>query len=197
MYTSPASLTLGFHGCDREVGEKLLSGSLPHLSRSDNDYDWLGHGIYFWENNPLRAQSFAEEQARRPRPGKGAISKPFVVGAIVDVGHCLNLVESNSLSLLRDAYQLLCETSEKIGASLPQNLADRASGDLLRRNLDCAVIETLHTSITDSGMTEYDTVRGVFMEGPELYPNSGFREKNHIQICVRNTLCIKGYFRLL
>ncbi|TSA32147.1 MAG: hypothetical protein D4R64_16610 [Porphyromonadaceae bacterium] len=38
------------------------------------------------------------------------------------------------------------------------------------------------------------SVRGVFFEGKELYPNSGFREKNHIQICVRNPNCIKGYF---
>ena len=40
----------------------------------------------------------------------------------------------------------------------------------------------------------YDSVKGVFWEGQELYPNAGFREKNHIQICVCNPNCIKGYF---
>jgi len=37
-------------------------------------------------------------------------------------------------------------------------------------------------------------VKGVFWEGHSLYPNAGFAEKNHIQICVCNPNCIKGYF---
>ena len=41
---------------------------------------------------------------------------------------------------------------------------------------------------------DYDSVRGVFWEGKPLYPNAGFAEKNHIQICVCNPNCIKGYF---
>jgi len=41
---------------------------------------------------------------------------------------------------------------------------------------------------------QYDSVRGVFFEGEDLYPDAGFKEKNHIQICVRNRNCIKGYF---
>jgi hypothetical protein len=28
-----------------------------------------------------------------------------------------------------------------------------------------------------------------------LYPNAGFKEKNHIQICVRTPGSIKGFFR--
>ena len=35
------------------------------------------------------------------------------------------------------------------------------------------------------------------MEGRELYPGSGFRDRNNIQICVRSLRCIKGYFRPL
>ena len=66
--------------------------------------------------------------------------------------------------------------------------------DLLQRELDCAVIETLHKSIKLTGGKEFESVRGVFWEGEELYPNAGFREKDHIQICIRNLNCIKGYF---
>jgi hypothetical protein len=42
----------------------------------------------------------------------------------------------------------------------------------------------------------FDSVGGVFVEGKELYPSAGFREKNHIQLCIRNPNCIKGYFHL-
>lgn len=42
----------------------------------------------------------------------------------------------------------------------------------------------------------YDSVRGVFFEGSELYPTSGFREKDHIQISIINPNCIKAFFKL-
>ncbi len=52
--TSNGSVLIGYHGCDRETGERVLAGE-TELIASTNDYDWLGHGIYFWENDPERA----------------------------------------------------------------------------------------------------------------------------------------------
>jgi hypothetical protein len=40
-------------------------------------------------------------------------------------------------------------------------------------------------------------VRAAFIEGEPLYPNAGFNDRNHIQLCVVNPRCIKGYFRPL
>ncbi len=34
---------LGFHGCDREVADKILHSGNDHLNHSENDYDWLGN----------------------------------------------------------------------------------------------------------------------------------------------------------
>jgi hypothetical protein len=42
----------------------------------------------------------------------------------------------------------------------------------------------------------FDTVKGIFIEAPELYPGSAFGSKNHIQIAVRNPACIKCVFRV-
>ena len=77
---------------------------------------------------------------------------------------------------------------------MPENRKVRGSNDYLLRNLDCAVIETLHHFRESRNLPPFDSVRGVFWEGNELYPNAGFREKDHIQICVRNPNCIKGFF---
>jgi hypothetical protein len=41
-YQRLPSMVLGFHGCDEFVGEQVLSGKVPHLARSVNQYDWLG-----------------------------------------------------------------------------------------------------------------------------------------------------------
>ena len=46
-------------------------------------------------------------------------------------------------------------------------------------------------------MQAFDSVRGMFIEGDRLYENSGFYRKTHIQVCVRNPLCIKGVFQAL
>jgi hypothetical protein len=39
-----------------------------------------------------------------------------------------------------------------------------------------------------------DSVKGVFIEGRPIYEGSGFHEKTHIQIAVRNLDCVKGMF---
>jgi hypothetical protein len=105
------------------------------------------------------------------------------------------LLDYENLSHLKDAHEILVETIKKSGFSLPQNKTAKGSGkDLLLRELDCAVIETLHQVREAQGLPEFDSVRGVFWEGKELYPDAGFREKDHIQICIVNPNCIKGYF---
>lgn len=65
------------------------------------------------------------------------------------------------------------------------------------RDLDCAVIQQIHDYNRSMGKTMYDSVRGVFPEGGEVYPGSGFVDKTHIQICIVNPNCIKGYFNPL
>ena len=66
--------------------------------------------------------------------------------------------------------------------------------DKILRYLDCAVIEYLHYFNSISDLQPYDSVKTAFLEGNPLYPGAGFREKTHVQICVRNPNCIKGFF---
>lgn len=48
MYNSLSNLILGFHGCDKETYDNVLHNH-ESLKTSNNDYDWLGNGIYFWK----------------------------------------------------------------------------------------------------------------------------------------------------
>jgi len=79
-----------------------------------------------------------------------------------------------------------------IMAELPRNEPPPGTDENLLRKLDCYIIETIH-KLTSKDQ-QYDSVMSVFLEGDELYKNAGFRAKNHIQICIRNPNCIKGYF---
>lgn len=189
LYSTRPSLVLGFHGCDASVAKEVINGG--SLKASTNDYDWLGHGIYFWENDYDRALDWAKQLSKR-QPDK--IQTPAVVGAIIDLGSCLDLINSHYISELKDAYKLLCQASQLNNKTIPKNTLKNKNGDFLLRRLDCAVIQVVHWRNKHDNNFSYDSVRAVFWEGNRIYQNAGFREKNHIQICVRNPNCIKGYF---
>jgi hypothetical protein len=187
MHRLSASFVLGYHGCDRAVAAKLVAGE--PFRNSNNDFDWLGPGVYFWESNPHRGLEFAQEQKRRKNGP--TITRPAVVGAVIDMGLCLDLTTSAGIRQVRSAHAQLHDILAAAELPLPTN-----SGDLLRRNLDCAVIRTLHEVREQGGEPPVDTVRGVFVEGAPVFDTSGFHDKTHIQICVRNLDCIKGVFRV-
>jgi len=187
LHSLASAFILGYHGCDRRVGERLLSGT-PFLP-SNNAYDWLGPGIYFWEANPRRGLDFARETTRRKPAG---IEEPFVVGAVLDLGLCLDLTTTAGIEWVKIAYENLARSAATWGSvRMPTNSADG-----LRRNLDCAVIRRLHSILEAQDLPAVDTVKGVFTEGGPIYPGAGFDEKTHIQIVVRNQRCIKGVFRV-
>jgi len=194
MYDRLPGLVLGYHGCDRTVGEAVLSGK-SDLKASRNTYDWLGHGVYFWEHSPARAVEWASHLQAKPRKGERPIREPMAIGAVIDLGLCLNLLDAQFLSQLPIAHAKLQSISSAMGEPLPKNLSLGGSSDLLLRHLDCAVIETLHQLRVDEKKPAFDTVRGVFVEGAPIYPGAAIQKFNHIQVCVRNPTCIKGYFR--
>lgn len=185
MHRLSTSFVLGYHGCSQTVAHDLLSGK-SSFARSVNDYDWLGPGVYFWQANPLRALQWAKQR------GKGKW-EPAVVGAIIDTRLCLDLATSAGVDQVRTAHRALLDAAKESKAELPTN---RGGDDLLQRYLDCAVLRMLDDLRSDGGQEQIDTVAGIFIEGERVYENSGFYEKTHIQICVRNPACIVGVFRV-
>jgi hypothetical protein len=164
----------------------LLQGEA--FQPSNNAYDWLGPGVYFWESNPQRGLEFAQESARRKA---AAQDDSFVVGAVIEPGLCCDLTTTTGIEWVRQAYDGLSQYLAASGDKLPTN-----SSDGFRRNLDCAVLRWLHKVIEDRAMQPIDTLRGIFIEGAPLYPGAGFYAKTHVQIVVRNPNCIKGVFRV-
>jgi hypothetical protein len=186
LHQLAASFVLGYHGCDRGVGERILKGE--PFKQSNNDYDWLGAGIYFWEANPLRGLDFAREAKTRKI---SKIKKPFVIGAVISMGLCLDLTTTAGVEQVRAAHKSLIEVTAAGQFDLPKNTVDG-----LLRPLDCAVLQMVHNIRTDRGEQAIDTVKGIFIEGEPVYEGSGFHEKTHVQIAVCNPECIKGIFRV-
>ncbi|MCG9874847.1 MAG: hypothetical protein MH321_08680 [Leptospiraceae bacterium] len=186
-------LVLGFHGTDKKIAEDVVMGK-SNLKKSENKYDWLGNGIYFWEGNYSRALEYAIHLKNNNKRSKIKISNPSVIAAVIDLRNCLNLLNSENIQFLKLSHKLLHETIQNSGFPMPINKPIDNENDILLRNLDCAVIENLHAMREQEKLISFDSVRGYFREGKEIYPNAGFHEKNHIQICIRNPECILGYF---
>ena len=140
MYSNLPNLIIGFHGCDRSTLYKH-----ERLRASHNSYDWLGNGIYFWENSLDRAEEWAISYCKRynkKKPDKKQ-KEPAVIGAVISLGHCLDLTDYGSTSILQTGYKILKLELSRIGKTLPVNRNMNGSKDLLLRELDCAVIERI------------------------------------------------------
>jgi hypothetical protein len=201
MYKSRPNLMIGFHGCDEDTRNKLVKNP-QEISTSKEKHDWLGNGFYIWENNYTRALTWAEDKKKR-----GLLKTPSVVGVIYQLDHCLDFSDSEYTELISSYYDSLKADLNAVGKEIPQNkdLPKDEYHDLILRELDCAVIEYLHQKITEQinsdieskGFSEYkcfDTARGLFTEGGPAFEGAGIQTKNHIQICIRNFNCIKGFF---
>lgn len=173
---TPSGIILGYHGCSAEVAEQMVTGQ-DELNPSRNGHDWLGEGVYFWVYDPKRAM----EWARKPT------GKPAVVGGIINLGRCLNLVEREAVEEVATAYKHLKEFTERAGAVMPRNKKGA-------NTLDNRVIEYLHLLRKRENQPPYDTVMGYFAEGLPIYDGAELRHQNHLQICVRNPESITGYF---
>lgn len=201
MYRKRPNLTIGFHGCDLSVRNELVQNP-DKVKRSQEKYDWLGHGFYVWENNYARALKWAKDKKKRKK-----VITPSVVGVVYQLEYCLDLTDAEFINLLPVYYKLMKNDLQLAQKKVPVNkdLPEDKHHDMILRELDCAVIEYMHQKISEQieediaerGFSEYmyfDTVRGVFTEGGPIFDGAGIQSKSHIQVCIRNLNCIKGFF---
>ncbi|MBX3155770.1 MAG: hypothetical protein KF773_07215 [Deltaproteobacteria bacterium] len=176
-----ARWVLGYHGCSAVLAHELLTGarSVRDWPASANDYDWLGHGIYFWEHGPERALQWAHEHHR---------DTPAVVGAIIQLGHCFDLLDTKFTSQLLPVFERQRRDAGAAGTTLRANRGP--DGDLGGRFLDCFVINACLEELPD-----VQTVRCAFREGEPAFPGAMIFRESHIQIAVRDPDCVLGVFR--
>jgi hypothetical protein len=184
---------IGYHGCDATLADNVLAGK-TQLKLSTNRYDWLGTGIYFWEHGPQRAIEWAVEQARFS--GR-KIAIPSVLGARINLGVCLDLLDTANTELLRRWYVEFRITVRQEGSRMPHNrdAPGTRRGDKVLRFRDCAVIDYTLNDLAEAEHVKYQTVRGVFLEGKPAFPGSKIALKSHIQIAVKDPACIVEFFR--
>lgn len=112
MYHHSPNLVLGFHGCTKNTFEQVLYHH-QELEPSNNTYDWLGNGIYFWENSYDRAIDWALSHYKN--------EDAAVIGTVLDLGFCLDLMDFSSREVLKAGYDILVEECKQFCVQLPVN----------------------------------------------------------------------------
>jgi hypothetical protein len=170
---------VGYHGTNIESARQILqSGFTP----SRNNYDWLGKGVYFWQDAPYRAWNWASEHCEN----KGG--DPAVVRSLVKIGRdeFMDLLDysqqPNWANCLGRTHQYLQQQTRFV---LPPN--KRA---IKYHALDRLVVDTLIEDILKPVNINILAVRACFQEGEEIYPGSAIYNKSHIQLAVRDTSSI-------
>ena len=162
----------GYHGTTAEAAEQILRGGFqPSL----NPYDWLGDGVYFFQDAPQRAWDWARERY-------GNIGT--VVGAHIDLENCIDLLDLGWNQVIAEAYDSYVKILKEAGQPIPV----QSSG---AHRLDREVMNYLVGVLRDYGRN-VNCVRAAFGEGHPVYPDSAFFDRAHIQIAVRNVeACIQ------
>lgn len=163
----------GYHGTSQMKAASILTNG---FRASDNDYDWLGTGIYFFQDAPLRAKQWATQQ--HPE-------NPAVICAIIKLDNCIDLFDIGWQPLLKNVYNLFVQQYLDTERRLPQQNPDRSKA----HRLDCAFFNFATELIRQE--QPIDSVRAAFMEGDRLFPDSAIFDLAHIQIAIRNPDLIK------
>jgi len=163
---------VAFHGTRRATAARLVAGD--PFGPSENDDDWLGHGIYFWEYAPQQAWWWANRRYGRD----GA-----VVGAMIRLGRCFDLLDPSNADVLATAGRRHDAAMNAVQQRLPQNANTH-------KYRDCAVFNYMFTKM-DADHKRYESARAVFVPLvpklglPRLWTRSGVFRGAHIQLSVR------------
>lgn len=176
-------LIIGYHGCSLQTAKRILSGKVKHLKLSNSKHEWLGKGIYCWENSYHRAMEWAQQHIA---PGE----TPAVLGVLFTPRECLDLTDSehlDAIDAISDTFEADCFIKE---IKVPENKG-------LRHDYDCALFNFCHEYRKNKGLPPIDTIRAAFAEGERIAGGKcTFTRRQHIQwaiISPENS--IVGYFR--
>jgi hypothetical protein len=161
---------IGYHGTSIDAAERLVAGE--DFQPSDEDDEWFGRGIYFWEHAHQQAWRWA-----RKKHGPNA----SVIGAVLRLGYCFDLLDPGNAVHLKGVCNRMLHLWNSEHRPVPKNVRQE-------KRLDCAVFNFMYDEFEEIGHP-LDTSRAAYVPtrtAKRVYPGSWISEETHIQICVRN-----------
>jgi hypothetical protein len=162
----------GYHGTSHSRAQRILAeGFRPSM----NGYDWLGTGVYFWQDAPNHALHWA----RKIYPQEPVVikSRLRLDATWIDL---LDMSDIDNPDFWLDSYNRFTEMCHGAGQSLPTQNPDIPG----KRYLDCAFFDYVKTSVFKTDPR--GAIRSAFVEGKQIFPNSAIFDRTHVQIAIVN-----------
>lgn len=173
---------IGYHGTRKSVAMEIVQG-IRSFEPSRNRSDWLGEGVYFWEHAPQQAWWWAE----RLRKKRGWDEDVAVLGSMIRLGNCLDLLDPENVDLLSELFEEFASEIRGSGRALPENYNHK-------KYLDCAFFRYAYEALDRAGSL-VDTARAVYVptgNKARLFKRSWIVRDAHVQVCVRSERNILG-----
>ncbi|MFI5380453.1 MAG: hypothetical protein ACHRHE_14235 [Tepidisphaerales bacterium] len=170
---------IGYHGTTADIAGRLVDGE--PFTLSNNDDDWFGSGIYFWEYAPKQAWWWAADFKRHDHPA--------VVGAVIRLGHCFDLLDPANVETLKQFHADATAKWNEQGFEIPANGNQH-------KKLDCAIFNLYYDSQKSPAI---ETARAVYVptgSAKRVWSRSWIYEQAHIQVCVRAPKNILAVWRV-
>jgi hypothetical protein len=191
----------GYHGTTLSAAKAIMADPMQFQS-STSEGDWLGQGIYFFENSFRKGTEWALRTFDKCSR-LGDAEAPAVLGCEIDLSNCLDLCDprhSEDLQSwvianfdlasgpLQHAPRLLTVAGKEISVSdlpyrSPKNRAlyhHPHKVNVLDKVLIDAFVDALPAN------KRFSTVRAPFNSGRQLFPNSYLFHNSQVQIAVRD-----------
>jgi hypothetical protein len=166
----PARIVEVFHGTTGVIANDILDGG--RFKSSLKPWNWLGPGIYFWEEDLNRAVRWASEQFGPA----GAVLRTRI-----SLKDCLDLTKLSWNEYVAECFPDYREMLRRKRRTLPQNKGRD-------HDLDSSVLDY----VSDKRQRKFKSVRAAFTDGKRLYPGSALFRLSHIEIAVRDESVIIG-----
>jgi len=163
---------LGYHGTSVARATQILRGG---FRLSQNDWDWLGEGIYFWQDAPLRALQWA-----RTWPGARTGGGHAVIQARLRLEDCMDLLDNDWNDLFSEASARFVRTWAQEGRQIPTNNKPYGCNRLDRAYFDFIVGDLRRTSVP------IRSIRTAVTEGLPVQPASPICFDSHVQVAIRD-----------
>lgn len=173
----------GYHATDAETVANVLHEK--HIKKSENWYDWLGVGSYFYQEAPLRALKWLTQEKHE---GTIEPSKAGLLCAKIQIREFIDLLEPDWVEVIARTYILLEEDTDKLATLRrwrEKQAEYKVGGEAGPHPLDKYVIDMAVGSLIKGGR-KVNGVRAIFYDGKRLFENSHLLDRQHIQIAVHN-----------
>jgi hypothetical protein len=185
----------GYHATTPEKG--ALIEEQKRFNPSENWHDWLGNGVYFYQDALEWTRYWATNERH-----EGNIPNPAIFAADIYYDGFLDLVEYDSMEQLKRFFNRLESATKEEASQAFEAVKIRAAKFPEREKwkprphpLDRYVINEA-VNVAESQGLSIKAVRAVFFDGEKLHPHSDLYDRQHIQIAVRDQSIIKKFWRV-